>query len=433
MNGQTTGAKQIAGEHGVVGPAIARRTLAECFSQVQDPRVVRARRHNLTDILIIAVCAVVCGADSFTEIEDFGRAKEAWLRERLELPNGIPSHDTFRRVFAAIDPKAFEDVFMMWSRGIRDYLQHQMASTGTGSSGNKAHTGNKAHAGRRQVIALDGKSLRHSFDSHSGTGALHLVSAWASDLQLSLAQLKVADKSNEITAIPIVLEMIDIKDCIVTIDAMGCQKEIARKIINEGGDYILALKDNQKHLAERVELFFTDALRNKRFHPCLRRYETLEKDHGRIERRKYHLVDEQSLGEDLTWLDPKKEWVGLKSLGRVESQRTIGDKTTTEVRYFISSISGDVGEFAHSVRSHWGIENSQHWILDIAFREDDCRIRKDHAAENFAVLRKLALNLIKQEKSAKGGVKAKRLLCGWDSDYFATVLAQQCPTTQVCS
>lgn len=392
-------------------------TLIDCLALVPDPRVPRARTHELVDILVIAVCAVVCGANSFTQMEEFARAKRSWLQERLGITGKVPSHDTFRRVLGLINPRAFEECFTTWAEAVRRSLQPCV-------SPEEFLKGDQTDP-VRPGIQLDGKVLRRSFLTGTKWDMVHLVSAWANDFQLCLAQLKVPDKSNEITALPTILEMLDIRGCIVTIDAMGCQKEIAAKIIEEGGDYILSLKGNQGNLEEQVMLFFEGEMKNQRFEQTLRCFTTIEKDHGRIERRTFYLADEQSMEEDFSWLDPKKQWRGLRGVGRVESERTIQNKTTKEVRHFLCSISGNVEEFARHTRQHWGIENSQHWVLDVALREDECRVRVGHGAENFALLRKIAINMLKGEKTAKVGVEGKRLRCGWDNRYLEQVLVQR--------
>jgi predicted transposase YbfD/YdcC len=363
------------------------------FAALPDPRVDRTKLHGLLDILVIAVCAVICGAEGWEDIEEFGRAKEPWLREQLglALQNGIPSPDTFRRVFARLDPEAFRRAFLAWATHLRE-----------------------PHKG--EVLALDGKTLRHSFDTETGQAPLHLVTAWATENRLVLAQQPVAGKSNEITAFPALLALLDLHDSIVTIDAMGCQKGIARQIIHQGGDYVLALKENHPNLEEAVRLFFEDA-REHGFDPYpVRCCREVEKEHGRLETRQYWLV------EAIEWLDGKEAWAGLCSIGMVESQRRLGEKTSVEARYFLCSLSGSVGKFARAVRGHWGIENGEHYILDMTFDEDASRIRREHAPENFAVVRHLALNLVRREATSKRGVKGRVKRAAWDEEYLVRVL-----------
>ena len=378
-------------------------SLVEHFRSVPDPRIHRTRRHNVIDIIVIAVLAVLCGAEDFVSIEMFGKSKRDWLSERLELPNGIPSHDTFARVFARLDPEAFQRCFLAWVEALRE--RATIATT------------------RNESIALDGKTLRHSFDTATGQASIHMVSAWATTHGLVLGQMKVNEKSNEITAIPQILKLLDIAGCIVTIDAMGCQKAIARQIHEQRGEYVLALKDNQPSLAEGVNLFLEHAEKDGYKDLTTHSLQNVEKDHGRIETRQYRLID---LPEGIAWRDERALWPGIKSIGVVTSTRQIRDKTTTHTRIFISSLSAatkrNALRFSKAVRSHWGIENSLHWVLDMSYAEDACRIRKEHAAQNFAIVRHITLNLLKLENTAKAGVKNKRLKAGWDNCYLERVL-----------
>jgi predicted transposase YbfD/YdcC len=365
------------------------------FAALPDPRVERSKRHSLLDILVIALCAAICGADDFVAIETWAKAKKAWLKGRLELKGGIPSHDTFGRVFARLDPEALSRCLAAWTRAM------------------KARTGG-------QVIALDGKQLRRSFDAATGKAAIHMVSAWACQSHLVLQQKKVDEKSNEITALPQLLDLLDLEGCVVSIDAMGCQKEIARRILQKGGDYVLSLKGNQGKLSESVRQYF------ERMQACgwrtgfgsvAHRYaQSVEKGHGRIETRRCWLI------EEVAWLDPEDAWAGLRSVAAVESERRVGEKVSREVRYFISSLTGSAQQMLRAVRAHWGIENRLHWVLDVTFGEDHSRIRKENAPENMAVLRHLALNLLGQERSAKVGVKIKRSRAGWDEAYLEKIL-----------
>ncbi len=360
------------------------------FADMQDPRVDRTKRHKLVDILFIAVAAVTAGADTFVEIEEYGKIKYEWLKGFLELPNGIASHDTFGRVFSLIDPGQFKECFLTWIRTIA-----------------------KAICG--EVIALDGKTARRSFDRTNGKSAIHVVSAWASENRIVLGQVKVDEKSNEITAIPELLSVLDIQNCIITIDAMGCQRAIAQRIQAKGADYVLALKGNQGTLQEDVKLFFEDAEKHDFKDTDYDYYRTFDKDHGRIETREYWTVS------DLNWLEQRQQWAGLSTIGMVRSQRIVDGEKTVETRHFISSLGCNAEQFSHAVRQHWGIENSLHWVLDIAFREDESRIRKGHAAENFGMLRHIALNLLKNDLS-KIGTSAKRKKAGWDNDYLLKIL-----------
>ncbi len=372
--------------------------LSKRFAALEDPRVERTKLHQLLDIVTIAICAAICGADDWTEIELFGESKLEFFRSFLPLPNGIPSHDTFNRVFARLDPQQFRECFLGW-------VQDLVCASGEQLKG---------------IVAIDGKTLCGSRDSASNVGPIQMVSAWAQANQMVLGQVKVDDKSNEITAIPALLKVLDLSECIVTIDAMGCQAEIAKAITDAGADYVLALKGNQFTMYQDVITTFNEGVATSFRDINHQIYETVEKGHGRIETRRYYLVDDPLY---MKYLQSDEKWPNLKSIGMVQAQREIetDGAISTERRYFLCSV-GSVKEFATAARGHWSIENSLHWVLDVAFREDHNRTRSDHSAENFAVLRHIALNLLKAEKSLKVGVKAKRLKCGWSHDYLLKVL-----------
>lgn len=367
-----------------------KKSIESFFSEIEDHRH-HNKLHKLIDVIIIAICGVVAGADTYEQIENFGRKRKKWLSKFLELPRGIPSHDTFGRILERMNPNEFQNSFKRWIEFVTERT-------------------------KGQVIAIDGKTLRRSHDKSNDKKAIHMVSAWASSNQVVLGQLKTEEKSNEITAIPHLLKLLDISGCIITIDAMGTQKKIAGTIIEKDGDYILAVKENQKSLYDDVVLFFDQMEAMKESGHVFDEDTTVDGDHGRIETRRYVMTS------DIDWLQGKENWPGLTSLGMVESTREEKGKCSHEKRYYISSLECDAEKFGHAVRSHWGIENSVHWVLDIAFREDESRVRKGSAPENFAAIRHIALNLLRNNKTFKGSVKTKRLNAAMDTDYLEAVV-----------
>jgi predicted transposase YbfD/YdcC len=350
-------------------------SLQEAFASLEDPRIERHKRHKLIDIIVLTICAVISGAEGWEAIEEFGKNKQDWLKKWIELENGIPSHDCIARVIARIEPSKMSECFIAWVQSI-------------------------AELSLGEVVAIDGKTARHSYNGQDKLGAIHMVSAWASQAGLSLGQVKTEAKSNEITAIPVLLEMLEINGCIVTIDAMGCQTDIAEKIVEKKAGYVLAVKANQKHLHEAISDYFEVAVATDKPKLCqLQCHTETNAEHGRIEIRRCYLS---------TCLDTLPDaacWKGLKSIGMIESERIVKGKTSIERRHYLCTLN-DVKSFSYAARAHWGVENSLHWVLDVTFREDDSRIRTGYAPENFNVVRQLAINLLKKENSKLSIVSA---------------------------
>lgn len=368
-------------------------SINEHFAGVKDPRIERTKEHPLINILVIAICAAICGSDGWTEIEEFGEAREEWFARFLDMPSGIPSHDTFGRVFARIDPEQFQHGFLSWVQTLSGLIEG--------------------------VVAIDGKQLRGSKDGVLGKQAISMVSAWADTNGLVLGQRQVAAKSNEITAIPEVLTLLDLHGCIVTLDAIGCQTEIAAQIVDQGGDYVLALKGNQGRLYEETSHLFA-TLAQKGFAGATYDFcESHDEGHGRVETRQCWVITPQDWPERFPTL---ADWKGLRSLAMIRSERRLDDKVSRETRYFLSSLDMNAAAILNAKRRHWTIENGLHWILDVAFNEDQSRIRTDHAPANMAVLRHMALNLLKMETTLKRGIKTKRLKAGWSDAYLLKVL-----------
>ena len=367
-------------------------TIIKHFSGLEEPRCDN-KRHLLLDIIVIAICAAICGANSWTDVELFGHAKHEWFKGFLELPHGIPSHDTFGRVFALLDAERFQRCFVEWIQAVEQRTQGQ-------------------------IIALDGKQLRRSHDKTLGKKAIYMVSAWASENRLVLGQTKVDDRSNEITAIPQLLDMLEVSGCIVTTDAMGCQTAIAGKAIENDADYVFVVKENQGRLFETIQELFDDP-DEIRWVDC-DYHKTVDKDHGRVEIRQCWTTSDP---EYLQYIASFADWKGLQSIGMIQAERRLGEEKSVKQRYFISSLESNAKQLLHAARTYWEIENKVHWVLDITFREDDCRVRKGNGPQNFAVLRHIALNLLRRESTAKCSIQAKRLKAGWDHDYLLKVLA----------
>lgn len=364
------------------------QAMINAFSEIKDPRIERTRQHNLVDIITVALCATIAGAEGYNEIEDWGRAKYWWLRKFLSLPNKIPSHDTFNRVFSMLDPAKFQVAFLSWIESVNMLLDNR-------------------------IISIDGKTMRRSFDKVNNKRALHLVSAWACEAQLSLGQIQVDEKSNEITAIPPLLEQLFLKGAIVTLDAMGSQKDIAKQIVDKKADYVLALKKNHGDLYDDVDTYFKSE-NEAQFVTT----KTIEKDHGRIEKRVYRAM------KNISWLMQKNEWKNLQTIAQVTSSRSTILGEETSARYYLTSLSIDKFDLiCKAIRSHWKIENSLHWCLDVIFSEDQSRIRDRNAAQNVAFLRKMAISILKKDISKNISLKRKRFMAGIEESYLPHLLS----------
>lgn len=363
-------------------------SLITILAEVPDLRVTATVDHDLPDILTIALCTILCGGDSFYDMEEFGEVRLDWLRTFLPLRHGAPKHDTYNRVFQALDPKQFSDCLARWTQSVRTVLGGE-------------------------VVALDGKAVRRALKR--GEDPRVIVSAWATQSGLLLGQRKVKDKSNEITVVPELLRALELAGCIVTADALHCQQTIAREIVAADADYVLALKGNQGTAFAEVKAFLDEAI--ARQEPHLATLETTDKEHGRLEVRRYW----QS--EKLGWFADRSEWEGLQSVGVVEARRTVNGQESVERRYYLSSLKNDAPRFAQAVRGHWGVENSLHWVLDVVFGEDDSRARSGYAAENLAATRRLAVNLLRRDKTCKRSLKGKLLRAAIDPDYLKRILS----------
>lgn len=364
------------------------------FAIVEGPRVEYLVEHNLSEMIVIAICAVICGADDWVAVADWGDAKVSWLKQYLTLANGIPSHDCYRRLFLRLNPEQFQKGFMSWIQAVFKLAQGQL-------------------------IAIDGKEMKGSKSKTLGRRAIDMVSAWATENHLVLGQQKVDEKSNEITAIPQLLQLLDLEGCLVTIDAMGCQTEIARQIVAQGGDYLLAVKTNQGHLHEDITFLFACAEQTEFRGIDSDHAQTVSQGHGRMEKRECWIIDDP---KQLEFIRNHQEWAKLETIVMIRTQRQEGSKSTTQDRYFISSLQTDASHILTAKRAHWGVENHLHWTLDVAFREDDHQLGLGNGPANFALLRHMALSLLKQEKTAKCGIANKRLKAAWDDTYLLKVL-----------
>lgn len=371
----------------------ASRGLLRYFETLDDPRHHNVR-HELSDLLAISILAVICGAEGWVEVEEFAHCKGQWLRTFLRLPNGIPSHDTFGRLFARLDPDQLEACFLNWTAAL-------------------------ARRSEGRLVAVDGKTVRRSFDRAEAKAAIHMVSAWCEANQLVLGQLATDAKSNEITAVPRLLELLDLRGATVTVDAMNSQRAIAEQIVEAGGDYVMQVKANQGHLHTQLKVTLDEAIALDFADMAHDRTRTVDGGHGRVETRRLWCT------EEIEWVPGRAWWKGLRSVAVVESKREVDGKSSTERRYYLSSWPGDdAAAMLAAVRGHWSVENRLHWSLDVSFCEDASRLRKGHGAENYSRLRRLALNLLNREKTVKAGKRAKSKVCGWNHDYLLKVLTQ---------
>jgi predicted transposase YbfD/YdcC len=361
-------------------------TISDHFGAIEDPRKYNIQ-HELVDIITIAICAIICGAENWVDVEQYGKSKYDWLRQFIRLPNGIPSHDTFGRVFSLLDPEQFNEAFTCWWQSIQTLVFEKQ-------------------------VAIDGKTLRGSHDRMADKCPIHMISAWAVENGIVLGQVKTDEKSNEITTIPELIKRLELQGAVVSIDAMGCQKAIAQQVVDKQADYVFSLKGNHSLLHDQIKMFFQE-----NSDAACDGYESTDGDHGRVEIRRYATTD------DIQWLQGKEQWADLKTITRVQRERHVDEKVSVETSYYISSIEKDAERLARVIRNHWQIENSLHWVLDVSFDEDRCRVRKDHAPENMAIVRHIALNLIKQEKTFKGSVKTKRLKAAWENSYLMKILS----------
>ena len=363
------------------------------FKGIEDPRIERNKKHLVWDIISLTICAVVCGCETWEEIELYGKEKEDWLQTILELPNGIPSHDTIRRLFIRLNPEQLQECFLSWVESVR-------------------------RSSEGEIVAIDGKTARRTHDRLNEKGPLHMVSAWSHENRLILGQVKTDEGSNEITAIPKLLKLLELHGSIVTIDAIGTQQEIAETIVGKHADYVLAVKANRPILHEELKWFFDDIdLESDRAEGLVDYHRDVEKDHGRIEIRECICSDE------IDWLKPYLEgWPEVTSIAMVKATRIIGDQESQENRYYLSSLAPHAQLLSKAVRAHWGVENSVHWVLDMVFREDESRMRMGNSPENFAILRRMALNLVRRDVSSKRSLKGRRKICGWNNEYLENLL-----------